>query len=122
MKKNINSDNNSDYFGHSHNVETSVSHAPPVETDAESGATIIHFPSSSAEEVIVEDRKNSWHRPVMFGVFGGIIGGIVAFPTIDMIQSENGFNTEVPGSNSMGALVIAGTFFVSTAGYKHFRP
>lgn len=121
MREEVNPKNDQGLFGHDHKNIYSESIVPEVESEDGSEGVIIPFPSPAIEEVKVEN-KEKWHTPVAFGLFGGIFGGVMALPTIEMIESENGFNTEVPGNIGASVLVVAGVMFVSTAVYKHFKP
>jgi hypothetical protein len=121
MRKDVNPHNKKSIFGHDH-TEHNDSHELAREVEGESEATIVPFPGSVPEKVDTQGNRNNWHRPIAFGFFGGIFGGILALPTIEMVESEHGFNTEVPGSIGAGALVAGGSLFIVTAVYKYFKP
>jgi hypothetical protein len=109
-----------DYYGHTHE-DMSVEN---YDSKEDAGAVVIPFliQDETQNEPETLKQKNRWHTPVAFGLFGGMLGGIMALPTIEMIESEHGFNTEVPGNIGVGALVVGGGLFVATAVYKHFKP
>jgi hypothetical protein len=109
----INPSNDDRRFGHDHNY---------LPKSSEENAEIISFPAippKSKTELVTS--KNKWQTSLVYGAFAGMLGGIIAFPAIDMIESENGFNFEIPGSLNIGATAVAVVSFVSTAVYKYLK-
>jgi hypothetical protein len=107
----INPENDLSKYGHSHEQSQDAEIIP------------IHFNRAVTSDFSAEVSvgNNKWHTPLAYGAFAGLTGGIMTLPTIEMIESENGFGVDVPGSINSAALVVGGVLFVSTAIYKHFK-